>query len=193
MTNKINIIKYCKISITIATIILAIAFAVGGYLQDAFRSGDAFTIYIKQFGIMAPIVFIAFQAIQVIIPIIPSFLGYACGTALFGIWGGFACNYAGICIGSLLAFLLARKYGTVFVKSIIKEKNYDKCVAWINKKKSFPIALFAAILLPLAPDDALCYLSGLTKLKFSNFTWIILLGKPWCILAYSFGFGLLLQ
>ena len=47
-------------------------------------------------------------------------------------------------------------------------------------------------LLPLAPDDFLCYFSGLTGMSAKRFTWIIVLGKPWCILAYSLFFAYLI-
>ena len=48
-----------------------------------------------------------------------------------------------------------------------------------------------AMLLPLFPDDFLCYLTGVSKMTAKRFIWIILLGKPWCILAYSLGFSLI--
>ena len=49
--------------------------------------------------------------------------------------------------------------------------------------------LFVVTLLPLFPDDFFCYFSGLTPMRARRFIWIILLGKPWCILGYSLIFG----
>ena len=43
--------------------------------------------------------------------------------------------------------------------------------------------------LPLFPDDFFCYFSGLTKMQVKKFAAIIVLGKPWCILAYSVAFA----
>ena len=103
--------------------------------------------------------------------------------------GGFVCNYIGISAGSIIAYFLARKYGVSIVKSLFKEKTYQKWEAWIGRQKYFPLALFMAILLPLFPDDFFCYFSGLTTMKPRRFIWIILIGKPWCILAYSLIFG----
>ena len=107
----------------------------------------------------------------------------------FGPAGGFVCNYIGISVGSIIAYFLARKYGVSIVKSLFKEKTYQKWEAWIGRQKYFPLALFMAILLPLFPDDFFCYFSGLTTMKPRRFIWIILIGKPWCILAYSLIFG----
>ena len=80
-------------------------------------------------------------------------------------------------------------------KLLIKHKKTSvKCCIqnfkkYLCKKKSFPIALFIVILLPFAPDDILCYLSGLTKISFRKFTWIIIFAKPWCILGYCLIFS----
>lgn len=160
-----------------------------GYHTHAFQSKEAFKNYISQYGALAPLALVLFQVVQVVVPIIPSFLGYAAGVALFGIWGGFFYNYLGIALGSLLAFLLSRYLGVHFIKTIIKEESYNKCTAWLESKKSFSLALFGAILLPFAPDDILCYLAGLTKMSFQKFTAIIVIGKPWCILGYCLAFG----
>ena len=46
--------------------------------------------------------------------------------------------------------------------------------------------LFAlAIFFPIAPDDALCLMAGLTKMSVKKFTLIILLAKPASIYLYS--------
>lgn len=52
--------------------------------------------------------FITFQAVQVVIPILPGGLGCLAGVILFGVWKGFWYNYIGICAGSLAAFAIAR-------------------------------------------------------------------------------------
>ncbi len=115
-------------------------------MDGRFESAETFQEYIKGFGLFAPIVLIVLQALQVIFPILPGFLGCAVGAVLFGSLGGFWCNYIGISVGSILAFLLF-------------------------------------------PDDFFCYFSGLTKMKVKKFAAIIIVGKPWCILAYSLAFA----
>ena len=71
------------------------------------------------------------------------------------------------------------------------KKEYDKWSVKIKKSRSYGAFLFIATVLPLFPDDFLCYFSGLVKMDKKKFIWIILLGKPWCILAYSYAFGLI--
>ena len=42
-----------------------------------------------------------------------------------------------ICIGSVIVFILSKKYGVQPVKSIIKEKAFEKYSAWMDKGKKF--------------------------------------------------------
>lgn len=41
--------------------------------------------------------------------------------------------------------------------------------------------------MPVAPDDFLCMLAGLTKMTYKKFITIIVLGKPASLLVYSLG------
>lgn len=169
--------------------VLAAGVLIKAYTEGKFVSVSSLQEYIAGFGLLSPFVLTTVQALQVVIPILPGFLGCAVGAVLFGSLGGFICNYIGISAGSIAAFFLARKYGIKLVKSLFSEKKYEKWSNWIEKKKSYDIVLFIAILLPLFPDDFFCYFSGLTKMSAKKFIFIVLIAKPWCILLYSLIFG----
>lgn len=166
--------------------------AVKGYMDGDFTSIDSFKAYINRFGVWGPIILTGFQIFQVVVPIVPGMVGCAAGAMLFGTVGGFWCNYIGISIGSIIAFYIGRRYGVHVVQKLIGEDNYNKYLGWIDNKKSFLIALFLSILLPLAPDDILCFLSGLTNMNSKKFITIIITAKPWCILFYCIFFNKLL-
>ena len=168
---------------------LSALFLLKGYLDGSFRSIQSFQAYIAGFGLLAPLVLTVIQALQVVLPVLPGFFGCIVGAGMFGAMGGFWCNYIGISAGSLIAFFLARRFGVELVRYMIPLEKYDSFVAWMDRRRSYTLVLFLAILLPLAPDDFLCYFSGLTGMSSRRFTWIILLGKPWCILAYSIFFA----
>ena len=59
----------------------------------------ALQAWVAGLGVWAAVAFVAFQAIQVVIPILPGGLGCLAGVVLFGPWYGFAYNYLGICAG----------------------------------------------------------------------------------------------
>lgn len=185
-----NIKKYVNVFV-LTMILMLVVFVIKVYMEGNFSSQAAFENYVRQFGVFAPIVLIVIQLLQVIFPVIPGVLGSIVGVALFGSLKSFIFNYIGITLGSIISFLLARKYGASFVKKIITEEKYEKYIGKFQGGKGYAIILFFTLLVPLAPDDIFCYLSGLSKMSFKKFMWIIILGKPWCILAYSYGFGAL--
>ena len=161
------------------------------FFDHKFDSVESLQLYMKGFGVGAPFILTLFQAFQVVVPVLPGYLGCAAGAVAFGSTTGFLCNYIGISLGSIMAYFLARKYGMEIVLAMFPKKQYDKWSVRIEKSKAYDVFLFVATLLPLFPDDFLCYFSGLIKMNWKKFVWIIILGKPWCILGYSIVFGLI--
>lgn len=187
-----NVVQKWKRGIGIALIVGCLICCIvlcRAYMQGKFDSVQSLQAYIKGFGIFAPIILIIIQAMQVVIPVLPGFLGCAVGAILFGTWGSFICNYIGISVGSIIAFLLARRYGKKLVEKLFSKEKYIKWSDWAAQSKSYTALLFLGMVLPLFPDDFFCYFTGLTKMSTRKFIFIIILGKPWCILAYSLLFG----
>jgi uncharacterized membrane protein YdjX (TVP38/TMEM64 family) len=179
-------IRYFMNSLTILSLIGCIYFLVYGVQTNLFFSETALEAFLGQFGIWAPIIFILFQAIQVIFPIVPGGLGLLAGVLLYGPLWGFILNYVGICLGSIAAFLLSKYYGIRVINILFSPKMRDKYLKWLDSKK-FDTFFAWAIFFPFAPDDFLCYLAGLTRMTVLKFTVIILLGKPFAIFIYTFG------
>src|SRR5699024_12818181 len=84
------------------------------------------------------------------------------------------------------ALALARRYGISLIQRSVPPRLVENFLSG-TRSRHFPRAFALAILLPLAPDDALCYLAGTTAMRARTFVLIILLCKPWAILAYSLG------
>ena len=105
MTNK-NIQN-----ITHFGLILMILICVFFFSEGYFTYPQLLLSALSKAGILAPLLFILLQIIQVIIPIIPGGASSALGITAFGAVNGFIYNYIGICIGSICIFLLVRKYG----------------------------------------------------------------------------------
>jgi len=178
---------------TIFGMFVVIGFVVLCFDKQVFVSPEIFRQYLTQFGVWAPCIFIVIQVMQVVFPIIPGGITCVAGVLCFGPVWGFIYNYTSICIGSCINFLLIRKYGKPLLLQISSQKTYDKYVGWIEKGKKFDKLFAIAIFLPVAPDDFLCMLAGLTEMSFKKFVMIITLCKPVSILAYSMGFTSLLM
>ncbi len=183
-----NFKKYATGALLIVCLLICVVLF-KAYIDGKFDSVETLRNYISGFGIFAPLVLIVIQAAQVVLPVLPGFLGCMVGSVMFGWVGGFWCNYIGISAGSIIAFLLARKYGQSLVSKMFPGERYNKIASWAAKSKSYTLILFLGMVLPLFPDDYFCYLTGLTKMTTQKFSAIIILGKPWCILAYSLIFS----
>lgn len=182
--NKLKI--FMKISTIIGTILLC-AFVYYGIKSEIFTSQEKLTEFLSSIGIWGPIIFIIIQIIQVVIPIIPGGVSCAVGVLVFGPYCGFIYNYFSIVLGSIIAFLIAKKYGLPLINRMFNKKLIDKYIGWLDKGNKFEKLFALAIFLPVAPDDFLCYLAGLTKMTLKKFTIILLICKPATILAYSMG------
>lgn len=182
--------NYVSLISGIMTVLLILACAVlafAGYRAGIFDSVDSLRAFIGSAGLWGPVIFMIIQALQVVIPMLPGFVTCIAGALIFGPVAGFIYSYIGVCIGSIAAFYLARRYGTTLVKKLIKEETYNKYIRWLEKGKKFDIIFLLAIFLPTAPDDVLCFVAGLTKIRWKKFVTIILLGKPFVIALYSIG------
>jgi len=186
LDDKKNIILIlCTIALVIGTVY--------GYSTGIFTDQNKMDTFLSQSGIMAPLLFILIQAVQVVVPILPGAVGCLFGVIFFGTIKGFVFNYIGICIGSILAFLLARNFGQEFVRKMTSKKFFEKYNKYLMKENQFEKIFALLIFLPVAPDDFLCYLAGISRMSLKKFTTIILLGKPAAIMLYSLGLNQVFQ
>lgn len=185
MKTKESLIKYAFIISLVLLLALSAFFLIYGWVGGHFDSMDTLKAYIASFGAWGPIVLTLIQVLQVIIPVLPGFLGCFVGGGLFGWFVGFLVNYIGISVGSIIAYYLAKKYGVKLVNKMLPLEKYEKRIEKINQSKSYSVVLFLAIFLPLAPDDFFCYFSGLINMEPKRYITIVLTAKPWCILLYS--------
>ena len=65
--------------------------------------------FVNRFGMIGALIFVLIQIVQVVFPIIPGGISCLAGVLLFGAVPGFFYNYIGICVGSCIAFGIARK------------------------------------------------------------------------------------
>ena len=113
---KDNKLKIIINLLTILGTILLIAFMWYGIKLNIFTSQEALSNFFKQMGIVGPLVFIVIQIVQVVIPIIPGGISTAVGVLVFGPVYGFIYNYLGIVLGSIIVFLISKKYGMKIIK-----------------------------------------------------------------------------
>ena len=164
-------IKFIWYLLTIIPIILLIV----GYLYPSsfFSSQEQIREFIEPYGVLAPLMFILIQILQVVLTPISHYTIGLAGGFIFGTWYGFILNWTGRVIGTLIAFYLGRNFGRNIVKNVVKPKTLRKYDRLFEKGK---LILFLMYFLPLFPDDELSYLAGFSSMKAKVFIPIMLLG-----------------
>lgn len=182
-------INWSKISQYISYILIGLTIIIFIYLFriGVFTSEEAMAEFMAKLGWFAPVGFFIIQLIQVVIPIIPGGITIPIGSIMFGARNGFILNYTSIMLGSVINFYIARKYGGQIVERIVGEKSFQQGQAWLNRNSRFDKFFLAAMAFPLAPDDLLCYVAGLSKMDFKRFVIITAVTKPWTLLLFSYG------
>ena len=184
-----NTAEHFGLSRTAAALGLLFCALLGGWMWQNGLLTDPLALqsWVGSLGWWAPAAFVVFQAVQVVIPILPGGLGCLVGVLLFGPLWGFFYNYFGICVGSLMAFGIARQCGRPLLARMFSPKLLQRYQHWTGPNSHFTGWFALAIFLPVAPDDFLCYLAGTTAMCWSIFALIIFACKPFAIALYSTG------
>jgi uncharacterized membrane protein YdjX (TVP38/TMEM64 family) len=155
-----------------------------------FSDREAITTSIDYLGIWGPLVLIVLFILQVFLAFIPGqALMVACGY-LYGFWGGFLISWLSLVVGGEAAFVLARRYGRTFAEKWIPP---DVLARWDKLAKGQGIPFYTiSLVMPFVPNDAMCYVAGLDRIKHRRFSVANLLGRGMaCVITSWIGaFGL---
>ena len=141
---------------------------------DAAHSLEALHQYIQQFAPYSHLVFFLIQLASIIIAPIPSNLTTAAGG-----------------LGSIIVFQLSRVLGGPFVERFISDRNLNRYREVLRRKCD--TFLLLAFLFPFFPDDLICIMAGLTQISFRRFLFLVIIGRPWGLLAAAAVGGSTLQ
>lgn len=165
--------KNLKIIIAIVTAIPVIGMFIGiVYPELFFSTQEATKNWLQSFGIIAPIVFVLLQIVQVIFPPISHYTVGILGGFIYGPWLGGFLNWLGRVIGHSIAFYLSRTFARKWVKKFISESELTKLDSFIaGKKEASPqsLILFLFYFLPFFPDDEISYVAGMSNMKYRVF------------------------
>ena len=153
------------------------------------NSIDALRDYIAGFGNMAVFLFILFCFLQVVVLPVPGSIAVAAGVALFGPLKCAIFSFIGIVTGSIVAFAIGRWVGYKAVKWIVGKEALDK---WLQKLKNKDYLILSIMfLLPMFPDDILCFVAGLSSMTWGYFLVMIVVTRAISVASTSFSFGLI--
>ncbi len=129
---------------------------------------ESFKEYIDGIGVLGWFVTLGIQLLQIFVAFIPGepvelMLGYVWGPWL----GTFTCLF-GIFIGTLVIYLLVKRFGRPFVAKVIGERDITK-YKFLNDPKKIDLTVFILFFIPGTPKDALTYVAPLAPISFVKY------------------------
>ena len=168
-------------------LILLFVLQITGFFEVV-GSAESLQAYLERAGVWMPIVYIVLQYLQVVLLPIPSVVSTVAGVALFGPQWTMIYSLIGIIPASATAFFIGRKLGYKAVSWIVGEDTLKK---WQNKLKGKDnLLLTIMFVLPMFPDDVLCFIAGLSSMSTKYFFIMIIISRLLAVAGtcYSFEF-----
>ena len=130
---------------------------------------------LREWGVLAPVIFVGLQTLQVIIAPIPGELTGILGGYLFGEWVGLFYSTIGLTLGSVAAFAVGRWLGAHYIQKVVRPDIWRKMGFIVEAEGA--ILCFVIFLIPGLPKDMTCYLFGLSPMPFWVFATVSTLGR----------------
>jgi uncharacterized membrane protein YdjX (TVP38/TMEM64 family) len=146
------------------------------YYYRAFSDKEAIKDLLKSWGPWAPIIYILFQALQVLLAPLPGEAtgGFVAGY-LFGALGGTVYSLIGLVAGSMVAFLLGSWLEHRFLARWVPQPIIDRFHK-LAESKGLVISLIIFVL-PYFPKDYFCILLGMSEMSLGLFLFVIIIGR----------------
>jgi uncharacterized membrane protein YdjX (TVP38/TMEM64 family) len=130
---------------------------------------------VRSWGLMAPVVFVVIQALQVIVSPIPGEITGPVGGALFGTLWGLVYSTVGLTLGTVVCFALGRLWGEPLIRPWLSEHHWEKMNFVIEAEGA--IICFILYLIPGFPKDIISYLFGMSPMPFWIFALVSTIGR----------------
>ena len=173
--------------------IVVVIFMIGGLILIwnspvglLLRDQEQLALTLQKWGRWAPLITISLHILQVMTAPIPGTAIDAVNGLLFGPWLGTLYSMIGLIIGSVTVMLLTRKYGRPLMERFVEPSSIERIDRLVERRGS--LVIFLIFLLPFLPDDAICFLAGLTPIPILELVLIVLIGRfPSVFLANLLG------
>lgn len=126
-------------------------------------------------GRAAPFAFMGVQFLQVLFAPIPGQVMGLLGGYLFGFWQGLLLTMVGLGLGSFVAMVLGRLLGERLVRKVVPASIMERFDYLIAEGGLWNFLML--FLLPALPDDAICFIAGLTRWRIWHLLAVCLAGR----------------
>lgn len=159
-------------ALSIFLIFMAVVFwFVGRPLVQFVSEPEKFRQWVDQNGVWSRLAFMGMMALQIIIAIIPGEpLEIGAGYAFGAVEGTLLCLAGAVC-GSMLIFVLVRRFGVRLVEVFFPREKIQG-MKFMQNARRLNLLVFLIMLIPGTPKDLIAYFMGLTRMKLS--TWLLI-------------------
>lgn len=137
---------------------------------------EVFREWVDSYGIWSRLIFGLMVLFQVIIAVIPGEpFEIAAGYAFGAFWGSAICIIASG-IGSIIVFLLVRKFGIKLVRLFFSQEQIDS-IKFLKSSPKRNYLYLIIFIIPGTPKDLLSYFAGLTDIPLGAWALICTFGR----------------
>ena len=130
---------------------------------------------IRGYGIWGPVVLFILFILQAFIAFIPGQALMIASGYIYGFFGGILITWTSLVLGGQIAFWLSRKFGRPFAEKWITPATLDR---WDHSAAGQGVAFYViTLVMPLIPNDAMCYVAGLGSMEPRRFLLANMLGR----------------
>jgi uncharacterized membrane protein YdjX (TVP38/TMEM64 family) len=139
---------------------------------------DAIVEFLQGYGVLGPVVLFFILGLQVFLAVIPGHAFIVAGGYIYGLAIGATITQISTVIASQLAFLLARRYGRPLVDRMAPPHVIDH---WNEMARTQGgLFFFFSFILPIFPNDLMCFIAGLSGISSRKFFLANLFGRLPC-------------
>lgn len=156
---------YAGISLALVLLLMGgLAWLIGDDLISIFSDPQGFREWVGENTLLAVAVTFGIMMLQVVILFIPCEMVEIAAGYGFGPWWGLLICLGGLATGSLIAFLLTRRFGVKLIEVFITREKIAS-MRFVKNAKRLDVLTFVMYLIPGSPKDAMAYVLAMTPMK----------------------------
>lgn len=167
-------------------VIAFICIYIGRPLMQFITEPERFRAWVERHGVLGSLVYMLIVMLQVVVAFIPGEPLEIAGGYAFGTLEGTLLYLGGAMVGSLLVFLLVRRFGMRLLEIFFSREKLES-LKFLKNNRRRSVLLFLIFLIPGTPKDLLCFYAGLTDMKLSTYLIINFVGRLPALISSTMG------
>lgn len=154
-------------------------------LVEANEYGQLVNFLLRSYESLGPIPGFLLPFVEAFLPFLPIIVFVMTNAAAYGLLEGFLLSWTGTSAGTIVVFILVRRYRHLKVfKWLRKNKQVSKVTNWLTRHGFGP--LFILLCFPFSPSAIINIVAALSSISFYQFVLAVLLGKGVMVFTISY-------